>query len=125
MGDGLAATVVAQCSFCGKGSAEAHRLIAGPGVYICDDCVRLCDEILAEHAADGPAPPPRVPEWSTMTDDRMLAHIPRIAATAAAVEDGLRAWVHELRARGVTWARIGEALGMTRQSAWGRFSGEE
>jgi ATP-dependent Clp protease ATP-binding subunit ClpX len=33
--------------------------------------------------------------------------------------------VRMLRERGVTWARIGEALGMTRQSAWERFSGEE
>jgi hypothetical protein len=33
--------------------------------------------------------------------------------------------VHRARALGATWARIGEALGMTRQSAWERFSGEE
>jgi ClpX C4-type zinc finger len=122
---GAASTgVIARCSFCAKTSEQVARLIAGPGIYICDECVRLCNEILLDAAGDGPAPPPRLPEWGRMSNDEMLARIPRIAAAGAQVEAGLRAWVLELRARSVTWARIGEALGMTRQSAWGRFSGE-
>ena len=36
------------CSFCGKPQSEARKLIAGPTVYICDQCVRLCNEIIAE-----------------------------------------------------------------------------
>ena len=36
------------CSFCGKTQDEVKKLIAGPGVYICDECIRLCDEIIAE-----------------------------------------------------------------------------
>jgi len=36
------------CSFCGKPQGEARKLIAGPTVYICDQCVRLCNEIIAE-----------------------------------------------------------------------------
>ncbi|MBQ2228578.1 MAG: ATP-dependent Clp protease ATP-binding subunit ClpX, partial [Firmicutes bacterium] len=36
------------CSFCGKPQSQVRRLIAGPDVYICDECVKLCDEILAE-----------------------------------------------------------------------------
>jgi ATP-dependent Clp protease ATP-binding subunit ClpX len=35
------------CSFCGKRQAEGRRLIAGPGVFICEECVRTCNEILA------------------------------------------------------------------------------
>lgn len=35
------------CSFCGKDQAQAKKLIAGPGVFICDECVDLCNEILA------------------------------------------------------------------------------
>jgi hypothetical protein len=120
-----AVEVTYRCSFCGKPSTEVERLIAGPGVYICAGCVGLCTDILDQYAEAGPAPAARVPEWSAMSDEDMLAHIPRIAATGAQVEDSLRSWVGELRDRGVTWARIGEALGMTRQSAWGRFSGEE
>lgn len=40
------------------------------------------------------------------------------------VDRAVRRHVRALRARGVSWARIGEALGMTRQSAWERFSGQ-
>ena len=36
------------CSFCGKSQDEVRRLIAGPGVYICDECVELCQDILDE-----------------------------------------------------------------------------
>ena len=36
------------CSFCGKGQREVRRLIAGPSVFICDECVELCNEIIAE-----------------------------------------------------------------------------
>jgi ATP-dependent Clp protease ATP-binding subunit ClpX len=36
------------CSFCGKSQDEVKKLIAGPAVYICDECIRLCNEILAE-----------------------------------------------------------------------------
>jgi ATP-dependent Clp protease ATP-binding subunit ClpX len=35
-----------RCSFCGKANSEAGKLIAGPGVYICDKCVGLCGEII-------------------------------------------------------------------------------
>jgi len=36
------------CSFCGKSAQYARRIIAGPGVYICDECVKVCEQILAE-----------------------------------------------------------------------------
>jgi len=39
-----------QCSFCGKGQREVRKLIAGPTVYICDECIRLCNDIVAEEA---------------------------------------------------------------------------
>ena len=37
-----------KCSFCGKSQKQVRKLIAGPGVYICDDCISLCNEIIAE-----------------------------------------------------------------------------
>jgi len=37
-----------KCSFCGKGQKEVRKLIAGPTVYICDECINLCNEIMAE-----------------------------------------------------------------------------
>ena len=36
------------CSFCGKSQGEVKKLIAGPGVYICDECIELCNDIIAE-----------------------------------------------------------------------------
>ena len=40
------------CSFCGKSQKQVRKLIAGPGVYICDECVDLCNEIVAEAAEE-------------------------------------------------------------------------
>jgi ATP-dependent Clp protease ATP-binding subunit ClpX len=42
-----------KCSFCGKSQEQVRKLIAGPGVYICDECVDLCNEILDEELFDG------------------------------------------------------------------------
>ena len=41
-----------QCSFCGKNQREVKKLIAGPTVYICDECIHLCNDIIAEDAAE-------------------------------------------------------------------------
>ncbi|HBH0100346.1 TPA: ATP-dependent Clp protease ATP-binding subunit ClpX [Clostridioides difficile] len=41
-----------KCSFCGKNQDQVRRLIAGPNVYICDECVELCDEIIQEEIED-------------------------------------------------------------------------
>ena len=54
------------CSFCGKGQKEVKKLIAGPSVYICDECISLCNDILAEEVQkdeqlDGPDREPRPP----------------------------------------------------------------
>jgi len=38
------------CSFCGKNQNEVRRLIAGPSVYICDECVDLCNDIITEES---------------------------------------------------------------------------
>ncbi|BAZ46496.1 ATP-dependent Clp protease regulatory subunit [Chondrocystis sp. NIES-4102] len=42
-----------KCSFCGKSQEQVRKLIAGPGVYICDECVELCNEILDEELMQG------------------------------------------------------------------------
>lgn len=64
------------CSFCGKPRDGVRRLIAGPGVYICDGCVTLCNEIIAkdEHTPsasqrggpDRPAGRRRIPWWQRL-----------------------------------------------------------
>jgi ATP-dependent Clp protease ATP-binding subunit ClpX len=41
-----------KCSFCGKSQEQVRRLVAGPGVYICDECIELCSEIIEEEFED-------------------------------------------------------------------------
>lgn len=48
-----------KCSFCGKSQEQVRKLIAGPGVYICDECVDLCNEILDEELLDSNATTPQ------------------------------------------------------------------
>ncbi len=48
-----------KCSFCGKSQEQVRKLIAGPGVYICDECVDLCNEILDEELFDSSASVPQ------------------------------------------------------------------
>ena len=45
-----------KCSFCGKSQRQVRKLIAGPGVYICDECIDLCNEILEEELAEAADP---------------------------------------------------------------------
>lgn len=127
-------SAVATCSFCMKPNTEVGALVAGPGVFICNECVDLCAQIIAakDDTAEGKddtgegknVPSPTF--WERFQDvDSVLDILPKAAAAGAQVEDNLTQLVRRARALGATWAKIGEALGMTRQSAWERFSGEE
>jgi len=114
--------VIAACSFCMKPNTEVGRLVAGPGVYICDECVDLCAQLIAGE----PTPTPHLAAWErTDSVDRALETLPLVAAASEQVEQNLAQWVRRARALGATWAKIGAALAMTRQSAWERFSGED
>ena len=76
--------------------------------------------------AGKPASVPQVAPWEQeATVDEVLANLAPVAAAGAQLERTLAAWVGKARGLGATWAQVGQALGMTRQSAWGRFSGEE
>jgi ATP-dependent Clp protease ATP-binding subunit ClpX len=44
---------ILKCSFCGKSQKQVRKLIAGPGVYICDECIELCNEIIEEELGEG------------------------------------------------------------------------
>ena len=47
-------TAKLRCSFCNKTAADVRKLIAGPAVFICDECVQACNRILVEDAGAGP-----------------------------------------------------------------------
>jgi ATP-dependent Clp protease ATP-binding subunit ClpX len=48
-----------RCSFCGKSQDQVRKLIAGQGVYICDECINLCQEIIEEEMLEAPRPKPQ------------------------------------------------------------------
>jgi hypothetical protein len=68
------------CSFCGKTQAQAKKLIAGPGVLICDECIELAREIVEEEGVEGPPEPDerverRVVEISQGDDDEDVGRL--------------------------------------------------
>src|ERR1044071_5460645 len=64
------------CSFCGKSQDQVRRLIAGPGaVYICDECVDLCREIIDEESAPPAAAKPRLPLAKLPTPAKIYEHL--------------------------------------------------
>jgi ATP-dependent Clp protease ATP-binding subunit ClpX len=63
------------CSFCGKNQKDVKKLIAGPAVYICDECIQLCSEIIEEEndqGAEGLAHTPVPKEIKQMLDDYVI-----------------------------------------------------
>ena len=117
--------VVACCSFCFKPNTDVERLVAGPAVYVCNECVDLCCQVIAA-TPGGPVTGARMMPWEhAQTAEAALGHLPNVARAEAQVEEALLGWVLRARQLGATWAQVGDALGITRQSAWERFAAEE
>jgi len=114
--------VIATCSFCSRPNNAVGALVAGPGVFICDECVSLCAQVI-----EGKPPmSPRFALWEQeIALDDALAHLAPVAAAGAQVKRNLGAWVHKARRLGASWAQVGAALGMRRQSAWERFAADD
>ena len=112
---------VLRCSFCGKGKDKVRRLVAGPGVFICDQCVQLCNEVLQSERQRS--------ELSIGPDSEvaevLLEELRINAAGLKQSEEQLQRAVDLLRKNQVAWSRIGEAIETSRQAAWERFSGED
>ena len=82
---------VFKCSFCGKSQKQVERLISGPGVYICEECIELCNEIIAEEiqaaqpAAEEQAPQPAPREIFDFLEEYVVGQEPAKRALAVAV----------------------------------------
>jgi ATP-dependent Clp protease ATP-binding subunit ClpX len=99
-------------------STPAALLKAGPaGIFICDECVAICDEIIA-----GRMPTSKPPSEQELPTERLLEQLGAIEQTVQGKGSQLQGVVELLRSREVSWAQIGAALGISRQSAWERFS---
>ena len=68
-----------KCSFCGKSQEQVRKLIAGPGVYICDECVDLCNEILDEELFDSSATVPQPSARRDNHSDKRPARSPSLS----------------------------------------------
>jgi hypothetical protein len=111
-----------RCSFCGKSQTEVRKLISGPGVFICDECVELCLPIIAEKppTPEGPAAPgPLLPD--NASTEKLLKVLAGYNGAFESVGGAMQDVVDILREREVSWATIGQTLAVSRQAAWKRF----
>lgn len=81
-----------RCSFCGKGQKEVKKLIAGPGVYICDECIDLCNDIIDEEkeretAVKGTFKVPKPSDIKTYLDDYVIGQTQAKKTLAVAVHN--------------------------------------
>jgi ATP-dependent protease Clp ATPase subunit len=108
-----------RCSFCGKSQTEVKKLIAGPGVFICDECVGLCLPIIAEKSAKPATPESLLPD--NAPTEKLLKTLAGYNGAFESVGAAMQDIVDILREREVSWAAIGETLAVSRQAAWKRF----
>lgn len=118
---------VMYCSFCGKSQHEVAKLIAGPAVFICNECTGLCEKIIgaeteADAKRDAAAAKPDFATPDTYPTDRLLGLLTSAETAFERVGDQVQHYVDTLRDREVSWADIGKALGVSRQAAWRRFA---
>lgn len=81
-----------RCSFCGKGQKEVKKLIAGPGVYICDECIDLCNDIIDEEkeretSVKGTFKVPKPHDIKAYLDDYVIGQLRAKKALAVAVHN--------------------------------------
>jgi hypothetical protein len=114
--------VIASCSFCGKPDTAVQRLVAGPGVYICDQCVELSAAVIADAARSTAEESSRrrSQHYDRSTED-ILAMLPALVRIADRVQSELAGWISRLRDRGTDWQTIADAAGVTTDSARQRF----
>jgi hypothetical protein len=108
------------CSFCGKAQTEVKTLVAGPGVFICDECVQLCQQIIARKTATQTREVPALLPDNAPTET-LLKTLAGYNGAFERVGAGMQDIADILREREVSWATIGQALAVSRQAAWKRF----
>ena len=107
------------CSFCFKSQHQVKILISGPApIFICDECVYLCNQCIAGRFPDKS----KLPSDKDLPTKRLLERLQPIEDTLQGKGNQLQWVVELLRSRKVSWAQIGAALGISRQSAWERFT---
>jgi hypothetical protein len=113
--------VIAFCSFCGKPNNQVAKMVAGPGVFICDECVELSRTIIADDASTTREEAMTRTKYFNRPAAEILEMLPALSHSAARVEADLAAWVGRLREQGTDWPRIARALQISAEAARQRF----
>lgn len=114
-------TSLLTCSFCGKTQKQVAKLIAGPGVYICDECVVLCSSIIEDTGADADA----AAAGHSVAEGPLEAVLPMfrsMARTVSMMEGRVAEWAQVLARRGVSLTTIAEHAGVDERVAADRFT---
>ena len=112
---------VYHCSFCGKAQTEVKTLVSGPGVFICDECVQLCQSVIAKVATQSPQEKPSSLLPDNAPTENLLKTLGAYNGAFESIDRGMQDIVDILREREVSWAMIGQTLAVSRQAAWKRF----
>jgi ATP-dependent protease Clp ATPase subunit len=112
---------VYRCTFCTKAQTEVETLIAGPGVFICNECVQICRQIIKKKSK----PPTQEVLNSLLPDnvptETLLKTLAGYNGAFERIDAAMQDIADILRERQVSWASIGQALAVSRQAAWKRF----
>lgn len=110
-----------RCSFCGKAQTEVKTLVAGPGVFICDECVQLCRQIITrkQKPAKQQVPDSLLPD--NAPTEILLKTLAGYNGAFERIDAAMQDIADILRGREVSWTTIGQALAVSRQAAWKRF----
>jgi ATP-dependent Clp protease ATP-binding subunit ClpX len=95
------------CSFCGKSQREVKKLVAGPAVFICDECISLCSDIVLEAEGKAPVPKsgPSPREIETTLNDYVVGQSHAKRVLAVAVYNHYKRIAHKERGGGVELAK--------------------
>jgi hypothetical protein len=116
---------IASCSFCHKPNTAVKNLVAGPGVFICNECVELSTAIVADVAHVTPQESARLrTQFVERSAEEILDMLPGVARSASRIEADLTRWVSRLREQGTDWQQIADALGTSVDAVRQRFEAE-
>jgi hypothetical protein len=119
----IAQPLEAHCSFCRKGHTQVEVLVAGFGVSICSECIDVASETVNKtRPVKEKKPFDPVKHVRGFETPQLLEAVARVEPVYRDVAAAQALYVEILRERGVSWAEIGQSLGVSRQAAWKRFA---
>ncbi len=123
-------------NFCSKPDHDVKVLVAGPGIFVCDECVALAGTVIEETEAksSGSRMSPEATEKKMQSyysflegqePEKLLEGLVNVERTRKGIYKHQQVVVDILRAKRFRWAEIGDALGVSRQAAWQRFGASD